>query len=73
MLGEHAMGLGIGAKERKATAIAHRDLQASVDKRLPPVRIVDHVADGASFAVVDPSASKLHSVHRATDCDQNNN
>ena len=46
MLGEHTMGFGVGAKERKATAIAHRDLQASVDKRLPPVRIVDHVADG---------------------------
>ncbi len=45
MLGEHTMGFGVGAKKRKATAIAHRDLEASVDKRLPPVRIVDHVAD----------------------------
>jgi hypothetical protein len=43
MLGEHAMCLCIAAKERKATAIAHRDTKASIDERLPPVGIVDHM------------------------------
>ena len=47
MLAEHAMGFGVCAKERQATAIAHGNTKPSVDKRLPPVRVVDHVSDRA--------------------------
>ncbi len=47
MLGEHTMRFGVCAKERQAAAIAHRDTKASIDKRLPPVGIVDHVTDCA--------------------------
>ena len=45
MLAEHAMGFCVGAEDRQATAIAHGDSQAGVHERLPPVGIVDDVAD----------------------------
>lgn len=50
MLAEHAMRFGVRTKEREATAITHRNTKPSVDKRLPPVGIVDHVSYG-SFAM----------------------
>jgi hypothetical protein len=43
MLSEHTMRFGVCTKEREATAIAHGYTKPSVDKRLPPVGIVNYV------------------------------
>ena len=50
LLGEHAVLVGAIAEDGEATSIAHRDGEPRVREGLPPVGVVDDVADG-SFAV----------------------
>ena len=45
VISKEAVVIGLIAKERKATSVAHGNCQASVDKRFPVVCIEDDVAD----------------------------
>ena len=40
-----AVSFGGTSEDGQAAAISHRDTQSRVDKRLPPVGVVEHVAD----------------------------
>ncbi len=64
MLGEHTMRFGVCAKERQAAAITHRDTKASIDKRLPPVGIVDHVTDCALTMNVRDTPVETYAITR---------
>nr|WP_242632144.1 hypothetical protein [Rubripirellula amarantea] len=50
LFGEHTVLVGAIAEDGKTSVVAHRDGEPCVCERLPPVRVVDDVADGA-FAV----------------------
>ena len=50
LLGEHAVLVGAVAEDRETASVAHRDGESRVREGLPPVGVVDDVADG-SFAV----------------------
>ena len=46
LLGEHPMLIGSIAEDGKATTIAHRDGESRMRKGLPPVGIIDDMANG---------------------------
>ena len=50
LLGEHAVLVGAIAEDGEAASVTHCDGESRMRERLPPIRIVDDVADGA-FAV----------------------
>ncbi len=45
LLGKHSVFIGTVAEDGEATSIAHGDGESCMGEGLPPVRIVDHVAD----------------------------
>ena len=47
LLGEHAVLVGAIAEDGEAASVAHRDCKPGVREGLPPVRVVDDVADGS--------------------------
>ncbi len=47
LLGEHAVLIGAIAEDGEAAAVAHRNGESRMRERLPPVRVVDDVADGS--------------------------
>lgn len=50
LLGEHAVLVGAIAEDGETASVAHRDGEPRVREGLPPVGVVDHVADGSLAA-----------------------